>query len=190
MSSPHIFSSGNKIGLDLPRLPLRPVAVAGRIEDHRVVLVAALELAAAKLHRVLGDPPHRPIRQAGEHRVLPRRSTIVCAASMCTTSAPAADAASVLPPVYANKFKTRGARPSAACGLANRSRIHRQFAACSGNTPTCPEGSASSFNRNATAPSASDMFQTPFRRHPQIRHRCPRTVSRPRPAKSRGDRLP
>ena len=39
---------------DLPRLALRAVAVTGRVEDHRVVSIAAFQLAAAELHRVFG----------------------------------------------------------------------------------------------------------------------------------------
>ena len=54
-------------------------------------------------------------------------------ASTWHTLAPAAAAASVAPPVYANRFKMLTGRPAA----RTFSMIKSQFAACSGNRPVC-----------------------------------------------------
>ena len=70
-----------------------------------------------------------------------------CAASTCVTARPRLAAANVLPPVYANRLRTRIS--------ARRSRLHSvatqsQFAACSGKTPTWPN--SVSFKSNCCLP--------------------------------------
>ena len=88
---------------------------------------------------------------------------------MCTTSAPAAAAASVLPPVYANKFNTRSGRPTAACDLAR-------------DLPRNPIPILALLRKHADLPRrqrfelqpkrrvAIVVRQMPLRRHPRLRH--------------------
>ena len=75
------------------------MAIAGRIEDQAVIAVAAAQLAFDELVGVLDDPVDGRVGQAGSSAFRLAHATMFLAASTWTTSAPAAAAAMVLPPV-------------------------------------------------------------------------------------------
>ena len=55
-----------------PCLAMWAVAVTGRIENHRIITVAAADLTRHERHRVFGNPANRGGGQSGEFSVVPR----------------------------------------------------------------------------------------------------------------------
>ena len=100
VSSPHSFKQRQQVFVDLPRLALGAVAVAwaGRGSRRRIGcrVSARAGRTSSRLRRSSGSADRRGRRVRRSARA---RSTMFWAASMWTTSAPAAAAASVLPPV-------------------------------------------------------------------------------------------
>ena len=82
-----------------PYLAMRAVPVTGRIENHGIIAVAAADLALDEFHGVFGDPANGRTAKAESSALCLAQATMFRAASTCVTAAPAAAAASVLPPV-------------------------------------------------------------------------------------------
>ena len=99
MSRAHIASRSRQVLREPPDLAVRSVAVAGRIEDYGVVAVAAADFPADEFHRISGNPADGGAQSPDNSALRRDQATMLRAASTCVTSAPAAAAAKVLPPV-------------------------------------------------------------------------------------------
>ena len=164
-SARHKFEQRQQVLANLPRLALRSMPVSRRIENHRIVLVAALHFALAKLHRIFRYPPNRPIAKTRKHRILPRRST-KNAPHRCAQLPPRRRGRQRTPTRIRKQIQNPQRPPSVRLRFSRVTcrAIQSQFARCSGNTPTCPDGNASSCNSKRRLPSVHEL--------PLGRHHC------------------
>ena len=94
--------------------------------------------------------------------------TIPFDASTCTTEAPAFAAATVAPPVYANRLSTFMGLPA----FFMREENHSQFTACSGKSPVCLKPMGLILNLSPSEPysriHSGGRFDVPFQAPPPL----------------------
>ena len=115
------------------------MAVAGRIENHRFVAVAAADLALDELPRVLYDPMDGPLVQAGKFRIAAGPGHDVPRGVDVHHLGPGRGGRQRARARVGEEVSTRGRVPAATARATCR-WIHAQFSACSGNSPIWPNG--------------------------------------------------
>ena len=148
-----------------PHLAPRAVAVAGRIEDHGVVAVAAFQLPLDELHRVLDDPADRGVGQAGKLGVAACPGHDVLGRVDVDHFGPGRGRRQRAPAGVGEQVEDFGSFRSLLCEAdkRHRSAIQSQFSACSGNSPTWPKSVR--FNSNRSGPWATVHRSGSSRRH-------------------------